>query len=130
MNAITWFEIPTTDLDRAAKFWGTVLGKELRRDLFGGTPHAFFPGGERKEGKRDDVAGALIFDAKRKPAATGTMVYVNGGTPKNLDDVLARVAPAGGKILLEKTDIGDPGFIAVVVDSEGNHVGLHAEKNA
>ncbi len=131
MNAINWFEIPTTDLDRAARFYGAVLGKELRRDNFGGTPHAFLPSGERSsDGKRAFVGGALIFDAKRKPAATGTTVYVNVGTGADaINAAVGRVAAAGGKVLLQTTDIGDPGFIAVVEDSEGNHTGLHAEKN-
>jgi predicted enzyme related to lactoylglutathione lyase len=29
-NAITWFEIPTTDFERATKFYETVLDTELR----------------------------------------------------------------------------------------------------
>ncbi len=39
---------------------------------------------------------------------------------------MARVADAGGKVALPKTDIGAPGFIAILVDTEGNRVGLHA----
>jgi len=30
--------------------------------------------------------------------------------------------------VLPKTDIGDPGFIALVRDTEGNVVGLHAPR--
>ena len=46
----------------------------------------------------------------------------------DLDATLARVAKAGGKVLLGKTEIGDPGALAIVQDTEGNHVGLHAPK--
>ena len=31
---------------------------------------------------------------------------------------------------MPKTDIGDPGHIAWVLDTEGNTVGLHAERQA
>ena len=115
-NAITWFEILTTDLERAAKFYETTLGVTLKRENFNGTPHAIFavPG----------VAGALIFDAKRKPISGGAMVYLDA---PDLDASLERAAKAGGKVLLGKTDIGDPGSIAIIADTEGNHVGLHAE---
>ena len=36
---------------------------------------------------------------------------------------------AGGKVMMPKTDIGPPGFIAVMVDTEGNSVGLHSERS-
>ncbi|CAN5323777.1 VOC family protein [soil metagenome] len=116
-NAINWFEILTTDLDRAATFYEATLGVRLRRESFNGTPHAIFA--------VDGVSGALIFDAKRKPVSGGTMVYLDA---PDLDAALERAAKAGGKVLLGKTDIGDPGAIAIIADSEGNHIGLHAEK--
>jgi predicted enzyme related to lactoylglutathione lyase len=41
--------------------------------------------------------------------------------------VVARVEPAGGQVVVPETPIGDPGTIAVIIDSEGNRVGLHQE---
>jgi predicted enzyme related to lactoylglutathione lyase len=120
MNVIDWFEIPTANLDRAAKFYEAVLGVRLKIETFGGTPQAMFLGG--KEG----VGGALIQDPKRRPTAEGTVVYLNAG--KDLDGCLDRVARAGGRVVLPKTDIGDPGYIAIFADLEGNTVGLHAER--
>jgi predicted enzyme related to lactoylglutathione lyase len=32
-------------------------------------------------------------------------------------------------VLLPKTAIGAPGYIAIVADTEGNHVGLHMERS-
>jgi len=53
------------------------------------------------------------------------MIYLNAA-PK-IDDALARVAKAGGKVVLPKTALpGDMGFYAHMIDSEGNRVGLHA----
>jgi uncharacterized protein len=116
-HAITWFEIPTVQLERAATFYEKVLGVELRRDTFMNVPHAFFPA-ERPAG----VGGALIFDADRKPGASGTVPYLPA---PRLETALDGVAAAGGKVVLGATDIGDPGTIALIRDTEGNLVGLH-----
>jgi predicted enzyme related to lactoylglutathione lyase len=117
-HAINWFEIFVADLDRATRFYETMLGTQLRREVFGGTPMAIFAGGQ------ESVKGALVQDPKRKPSAEGPLVYLNA--EGKLDAALGRVASARGTVLLPKTDIGDPGFIAVVQDSEGNRIGLHS----
>lgn len=118
INAINWFEIPTNDLERASKFYEAALATKLKRETFMGTPNAMFPF-EPKVG----AGGALVQSAHHKPAATGTIVYLHA---PDLDGILSRVAAAGGKVVLPKTHIGDPGHIAVIEDTEGNHVGLHA----
>lgn len=117
-NAINWFEIPVNDMDRAVRCYETLLDTKLKREIFFGTPNAIFP---REEGA---VTGSLVHDKKRAPSGTGTLVYLDA-TGK-LDAVLARAESAKAKVLLPKTAIGDIGFIAIVVDSEGNHVGLHS----
>ena len=40
----------------------------------------------------------------------------------------ARVAAHGGQVMREKFSIGEYGFIALVVDTEGNMIGLHSLK--
>lgn len=119
-NTLNWFEIFVTDLKRAQGFYEQVLGVKLRAEQFNGEAHAIFPD--------DGQAGALVQREGRKPSADGALVYVNcNGT---LDASLARVAKAGGKVVMPKTDIGPPGFIAIVADTEGNAVGLHSERSA
>ncbi len=118
-NVVNWFEIPTANLDRAVAFYESMLGTRLKREVFGGTPHAMFLGEE-------NAAGALIQDAKRKPSLEGSLVYLNAR--KDIDGCIDRAAKAGGRVVLPKTDIGDPGFIAIVADTEGNHVALHTER--
>jgi predicted enzyme related to lactoylglutathione lyase len=39
-----------------------------------------------------------------------------------------RVASAGGRVQREKTSIGQYGFIALAIDTEGNLFGLHSMK--
>lgn len=121
-NALTWFEIPTQDLDRAVRFYETVLGIQLKREVFGGVPHAIFPAGQ------GDASGALIQDAHRKPSSEGTLIYLD--VAGKLDGCVERLRGAGGTLLMPRTDIGDPGFIAVFRDTEGNSVALHSPRNA
>ncbi len=118
---ITWFELPTTDLTRARAFYETVLSVSLRQEDFGGMPMALFPyepGG---------VGGALIQDARCAPSRDGAVVYLDARG--ELDACLARVAGAGGRVLVPRTDIGQPGFIALIQDTEGNRVGLHMARS-
>jgi predicted enzyme related to lactoylglutathione lyase len=119
-NTLNWFEIPTTDLTRASTFYEKVLGVELRREDFGGTPMAIFAA------RDPDLAGALVKDARRKPSSDGALLYLN--VNGRLDAVVDRIAKAGGEVLVPKMDIGEPGFIALFRDTEGNVVGLHSER--
>jgi predicted enzyme related to lactoylglutathione lyase len=52
------------------------------------------------------------------------LIYLDAG--EDLTPVLGRVEPAGGKVVVPKTSIGEHGAIAVFIDSEGNRVGLHS----
>ncbi len=121
-SAINWFELPVEDLDRARKFYERVLGTALgagARVNDGGMQMAFFP-------SSGGVGGALVKDARFRPAADGAVVYLNAdGT---LDACVRRVEAAGGKVLVPKTDIGEHGHFALLLDTEGNRVGLHARR--
>ncbi len=117
-NVINWFEIPVTDLPRAQAFYERILGTKLKAEVFGGMPMAIFPYGEK------GVGGALAKMELRKPSSEGSLTYLNCNGA--LDEVLAKVPSAGGRVVLPRTDIGAPGFIAIIADTEGNSVGLHS----
>ncbi len=117
---INWFELPVTDLARARAFYESVLGVALKQETFMGMAMALFPYAE------GGVGGALVQGGNLAPSRDGAVVYLD--TRGALDACLARVAGAGGKVLLPRTDIGAPGFIALVQDTEGNVVGLHSLK--
>ncbi len=117
----TWFEIPTTNFTRAITFYESVFGVSLNRETFGGPVEmAIFPStGET------DVSGCLVNDPDSKPNAQATTVYLNGGA--DLAVPLARVEKAGGKICVPKTELpANMGFFAVLLDSEGNRIGMHS----
>ena len=71
------------------------------------------------------VTGVLSKSEKNRPSGNGTVVYINASP--NIQIVLDKVKQAGGKIVAGKTQI-PAGFIAIIIDSEGNKVGLHAEQ--
>ena len=119
-HAIHWFEIFVTDYERAVRFYETVLGIQLKREVDGGRPMAIF------KSSLEAVGGALVRQPGREPTENGALVYLDANG--KLDASLAKVEKAGGKVVMPKTDIGEPGFIALVHDTEGNLVGLHSER--
>jgi len=118
-NALNWFEIPATDIERAKKFYNTIFETELiAMESSSGFPMGMFPA------ERGDITGAVVQGESYKPSAEGALVYLNAGD--DLTTVLKRVEAAGGQVVLPKTDIGENGFVAFFMDSEGNRVGLHS----
>jgi len=118
-DAITWFEIPATDLARATKFYETVLGAELKAEQMGPMKMALFPYAA------PGVGGCLIAGEGNAPSTTGNLVYLQAGP--SLKAALSRVERAGGRIALGATELPDGmGFFAHILDTEGNRVGLHA----
>lgn len=117
-NIANWFDIPVTDLDRAGRFYGVLIGQELMRYEAPGIEGALFPAA--------GVTGTLLKGDGFVPGHQGSVVYLDGGN--DLSTILDRVEPAGGKILQPKTEINeDRGYFAYFEDSEGNRVGLHSK---
>lgn len=126
-NAVNWFEIYTSDFERAKRFYSTVFQPQLTEQPAANERHpemryATFQ--QEKNGK--GACGALVYLEVVKPGPGGTVVYFNSA---DMDAELARVEANGGKILRPKHDLGDFGYIALIEDSEGNLVGLHAVKS-
>ena len=117
-NTINWFEIPVTDIKRAASFYSAVMNVKLETMDWNNTKMAIFPGGQGA------VHGALVQAEGYVPSLQGTVVYLNGG--KDLNEALGKVEKAGGKVLKPKFGIGEHGFIAFFKDTEGNKVAFHS----
>ena len=71
------------------------------------------------------AAGALVMMEGVASGGNSTIVYFNC---TDCAVEAGRVVPAGGKIHKPKFAIGEYGFIALVVDCEGNMIGLHSMK--
>jgi predicted enzyme related to lactoylglutathione lyase len=125
-NILNWFEIPVSDLKRAIMFYETILDIKMTLRIDGEAEGAFFPYNPNVvQATSGRVTGVLSKSDRNSPSSNGTMVYINASPDIQL--VLDKVEKAGGRIVVPKT-ILPFGSIAVIIDSEGNRIGLHAEK--
>ena len=124
-NIVGWFEIPVLNMERAIKFYETVFDFKLSRNQMGTSDMAWFPGIEKGMG----AAGSLVFNPEfYKPSADGVSIYLTTATGE-LNNDISRVLAAKGKVEMPKTLISkEIGYIAVIIDSEGNRIALHSRK--
>jgi uncharacterized protein len=121
-NIITWFEIPTADIARAKAFYEALLETDLGTiQDFGGLKMCFFQRPENSSA----TTGSLVQHPQYTPSHQGALLYFDGGA--DLAPMLARVEPAGGKIMQAKTLISpDTGYMALFEDTEGNRMALYS----
>ena len=122
MSKVSWFDIYVDNLERAQTFYETVLATELSPI---GDPNdatvemqAF-----ADDGQSHGAGGALVKLEYAKPGPGGSMVYFACDACAVAE---ARVADAGGQVVRPKFSIGDHGFVSLMMDTEGNMVGLHS----
>jgi predicted enzyme related to lactoylglutathione lyase len=120
-NPVGWFEIYVDDMDRARKFYESVLGVQL----------------DKLEGPDVEMYNFPMFP--QAPGSPGALVRMPG-FPVGGNSVLiyfkcedcaveeGRVVPAGGRVQRPKMSIGEYGFISLVYDTEANMFGLHSLK--
>jgi predicted enzyme related to lactoylglutathione lyase len=122
-NAISWFEIPTIDLDRAQKFYETIFDMKLVPLDLQQIKMRMFP----IENPMTGIGGSLVYNKEfYKPSSSdGPLIYLNANP--DLQNVLNKIEEAGGKILVPKTQVSeDYGHMAVFVDTEGNRIAIHS----
>jgi hypothetical protein len=119
-NPVGWFEIYVEDIDRATKFYETVFAVQLQElpSPDENMKMMAFPMSMESFG----ASGAICKMEGMKSGGNSTLVYfscVDCGIEAS------RVEVAGGKLQLPKTSIGQYGYIALGIDTEGNMFGLH-----
>jgi predicted enzyme related to lactoylglutathione lyase len=122
-NAISWFEIPTTNINRAQKFYETIFNCAMVAIDMPNIKMRMFPLTDMQNG----IGGALVDSGGfHKPSLTeGPLIYLNANPDVQI--ILDRVVAAGGSIMVPKTIISDEfGFMAVFIDTEGNRMALHS----
>ncbi|WP_436043912.1 VOC family protein [Variovorax paradoxus] len=122
-NAIGWFDIYVSDMNRAVTFYQSVLQQKLEPigDPTGETRMMGFP----TEMTAYGAGGALVKANHAGPGPGGTLVYFS------VEDCAreeSRVVPAGGKIVRPKFSIGEFGWVTLCEDTEGNLFGLSSMK--
>jgi len=120
-NPVGWFEIYVQDVNRAKAFYEKTFAVKL--ESLGG------PGVEMWAWPMDHQApgctGALVKMEGKDSGVGGVIIYFP------VDDCGAGADLAeknGGRIQKKKSPIGEHGFISLVLDTEGNMIGLHSMK--
>ena len=121
-NPVGWFEIYVQDISRAQKFYEAVLDCTLSPLSTEHMPEiqmrAF-----NMDGKNYGASGALVHMPGCPSGGMGTLVYFSS------DDCAieaGRIIENGGRLEKPKFSIGEYGFIALGIDTEGNMFGLHS----
>jgi len=118
-DRVVWFEIPAADLDRAVRFYETLLDMKMKLGDHGPSRIAVFPYEEPA------TSGCVMDGPGMTPAPGGVVAYLNASP--SLDAVVARVKAAGGELVHPRTELpSGMGAYAKIRDTEGNIVGLHA----
>lgn len=118
-NFISLFEIPATDVPRAIQFYETLLDIKIEKMDMPGMEMGIFPY------ENQAVPGVIMKDGDLKPSADGVTLYLNAGD--DLQPMLDKVEAQGGQIISPKTAHADEsGFFALILDSEGNKIGLNS----
>jgi uncharacterized protein len=119
-NLVSIIEIPTADLKRAINFYKSILAVNIEEAEMDGVKMGILPS------ENGTVNVVLANGSDYIPTTNGSVIYLNGGD--NLQTVLDKVVPNGGKIIVPKTQISpEMGFFALFTDTEGNKLGLHSK---
>ena len=118
-NPVGWFEIYVDDMERAKAFYENVFDIQLTKLEMPGLEMWAFP----MQPERPGAAGALVRMQGFAAGKNSVLVYFSC---TDCAVEAARVESASGKVEREKFSISPHGFIALVVDTEGNMIGLHS----
>ena len=118
---IAWFDIPSTNFDRAVKFYNNVLDVDIKVFDYGDEKMGCFPEDD------SNISGSIFYSPDHKPSSNGTILSFHAGNDLNI--VLEKVKKFGGKVKIAKTKIEaeNRGYFATFLDSEGNCVGLYSD---
>lgn len=125
MDSVVHFEIPADDLDRARGFYGKVFGWKIEEAPMAGAEYWMASTVESDERGMPKKPGA-INGGMMKRMAKGESPVIVISVP-SLDSYLEKVKEAGGKVVMEKMQVGDIGLYARISDTEGNVIGLWQE---
>jgi hypothetical protein len=118
---VVHFEIPYDDGDRARKFYGDTFGWQLMTmPEMGYTMVTTGPSGETGPSEPGYINGGM-FERSADYPGKGPNVVIDVAS---IDDALRDVEAAGGTPAGEKMPVGDMGFAAYFLDTEGNVICL------
>lgn len=126
MGNIAYFEIPFVKAERARKFYGKVFGWKIKSTPMEGMPeYSSITTGKPKKSK--GMSELNMGGLTKKMSSDHTIM--NFVQVKNVKVTLKSVKAEGGKQKGEIMVIPKVGIVAMIIDSEGNTLGIwEAEK--
>lgn len=118
-NPVNWFEIYVQDMIRAKRFYESVFQLKLEKIANPEIEMWGFPMDVTGFG----ASGSLVKMEGVPSGGNSTLVYF---ICTDCAVEASRVSASGGRIQKPKMSIGQYGFIALVLDTEGNMFGLHS----
>jgi predicted enzyme related to lactoylglutathione lyase len=120
MDKVVHFELPTDDKERAEAFYREAFGWQLNSmPGMGYTLVTTTPTDDR--GQVTEAGGINGGMLQRTGPITAPIITIG---VDDLDAALEKVEKLGGKTALGRQTVGEMGFSAYFVDTEGNVVGL------
>ncbi|MDA9316879.1 VOC family protein [Polaribacter sp.] len=121
VNLVNWFDIHVSNLNKAKTFYETVFDIKLTDFPVEFGKQSGFP----FDSKGLNITGALVETEGFVASNNNTVVYFDS------EDCIVeaeKTVKAGGKIIRPKRAIGPFGFVAILMDIDGNAIGLHSKK--
>ena len=123
-NPVGWFEIYVQDMERARRFYESVF--QIKLDTLPPAGGALaemltFPMDQTGQG----ATGALVKMDQNPTGAGGTIVYFSSS---DCSEESKRAMHNGGTVMKSKFAIGEHGYIALLIDTEKNVIGVHSMK--
>ena len=125
-NPFGWIEMPVVDMERAMKFYETVFEVKLVKMDLGPLQMAMWP--QMPDGAKG-AGGALVkHEAWYKPTTDGPLVYFTAQSG-DLKNEVSRIEAAGGEIAVPIKQVGEWGWMACGIDTEGNRFAVHSREH-
>jgi hypothetical protein len=117
---VVHFEIPVDDLERAQSFYREAFGWKMSPmpELSYTIVTTAGVDGQGRPTEPGAINGGMLV---RQEPVSGPVVVIN---VDDIDAALRQVQQLGGQVLRPATAVGEMGYSAYVVDTEGNTVGL------
>lgn len=119
-NRFVWADIAVSDLGRACAFYEGVAGVRCHREKFNDFEFAVL---DHQEGN-----GGCLLVHPDEISDKGPLVYFNADG--RIRDAVSKAKALGGRVVQDVHAIGQHGFRAVLIDSEGNRIAVHSNTDA
>jgi len=118
MPTIVHFDIPVDNIERAKKFYQELFDWKIEA-LPG--PMEYYNISTKNDKGESGIGGGM---SKRQQQGTGMTNYI--GVP-SVNKYLKKAKNLGAKIIMPKSTVPGFGYLAVVLDTENNAIGLWEE---